>query len=112
MVLKRRTPPPLALQELDALIPRLPSNYPRLDEMKQDAAKRYKGFIGEKRIDYYLEKLPHHFSILQDISLEIKGDTFQVDSLILSDHAIYPIEIKNFHGKMTFNTIFDQFSEQ
>lgn len=109
MILKKRKPP-LALQKLGALIPRLPPTFSRLSDMKQDAAKRHKGFNGEKRVDFHIEKLRHHFVILQDISLEIHGYDFQIDSLVISDHAFYPIEIKNFNGKITFNTIFDQFT--
>src|SRR5699024_10649356 len=109
MILKKRKKP-LPLVKLEAVIPRLSPQHPHLDEMKQDAAKRYRGYIGEQKVDYFLEQLPNQFIHLQDVQLRIDKRNFYIDILIITAHSIYCIEIKNFRGTITFDTILQQFT--
>lgn len=108
MIIKKRTKP-LALQVLDALIPRVSPNHPRLQELKKDAAIRNKGYFGERQVDYHLERLVRQAVILQDVSLPVFSRNIQVDTVVITNYAIYCIEVKNFEGKIIFNTILRQF---
>ncbi|WP_081498498.1 nuclease-related domain-containing protein [Oceanobacillus massiliensis] len=38
------------------------------------------------------------------------GQSFQIDNLIITPHAIYIIEVKNYNGKIIFDTILNQFT--
>ncbi|WP_174614791.1 nuclease-related domain-containing protein [Virgibacillus ihumii] len=98
----RKKPRPLV--KLDAIIPRLAPNYPRLSEMKQDAAKRQRGYIGEKKVDYYLDNLASRYTIIQDVCLQVNGKASQSDNVICGKHAIYLVEAKHFKDKIIFNT--------
>ncbi|GAA0606274.1 hypothetical protein GCM10009001_24380 [Virgibacillus siamensis] len=98
----RKKPRPLV--KLDAIIPRLAPNFPRLSEMKQDAAIRQRGYIGEKKVDYYLDNLATRHTILQDVCLQVNGKTTQSDNVICGKYAIYLVEAKHFKDKITFNT--------
>lgn len=109
MIIKKRTKP-LALQMLDALISRMQPYHPRLQEMRRDAAIRNKGYYGELQVDYHLEKLAQQATMLQDVSLSIHGRNVQIDTVIITNHAIYCIESKNYDGTITFNTILRQFT--
>lgn len=108
MIIKRRTKP-LPLQTLDALITRVPSNHPKLPEMKIDAAIRNKGYYGEQQVDYHLERLLPHTLMLQDVCLSINNYNVQIDTILITNYAIYCIESKNFEGKIIFNTALRQF---
>lgn len=109
MNLKRRKKP-IKLQKLEALLPRLSPDFSELHEIKRDTARRFKGHIGEKRVDYHIDQLSSDFTILEDVRLNENGKDFQVDSLVLSNDGIYIIEVKNFTGTITFNTILKQFT--
>ncbi|WP_099159574.1 NERD domain-containing protein [Virgibacillus ndiopensis] len=109
MIIRRRTKP-LPLQKLDAVIPRLSPQFKRLPEMQLDAANRYKGYIGEQKVDYHLELLPGNFTILHDVCLAANNKSFQIDSIVISPHAIFIIEVKNYDGTVTFDTTFKQFT--
>src|SRR5690625_2040915 len=93
MLIKKRTKP-LPLQKLDALISRLHPNHPNLENIKKDAAIRYKGYIGEQKVDYHLERLTLPCTIAHDIYIKTEQQNFQIDTLILTQRAIYIIEIK------------------
>ncbi|WP_188455886.1 nuclease-related domain-containing protein [Virgibacillus oceani] len=107
MIIKKRNKP-LPLQKLDAIIPRLSPQFKKLSDMQHEAANRYKGYIGEQKVDYHLDLLPGNHTILHDVCLAVNGKTFQLDSVIITPHAIFPIEIKNFDGTITFDTTFKQ----
>lgn len=108
MLIKKRTKP-LPLQKLDALISRLHPNHPNLENIKKDAAIRYKGYIGEQKVDYHLERLTLPCTIAHDIYIKTEQQNFQIDTLILTQRAIYIIEIKNYTGTITFDTNLQQF---
>ncbi|SHF75204.1 nuclease-related domain-containing protein [Ornithinibacillus halophilus] len=99
---------PLPLKKLEVILPRLHPKFPQLQEMEKDLASRKKGYIGEKKVDYYLKLLPQKFVILQDVCLEFQRHKFQIDNAIHSQYAIYLVESKNYNGKITFDTILKQ----
>lgn len=104
----RQRKKPLPLQKLDAIIPRLPKNFRRLADMQKDQANRYKGYIGEQKVDYHLRLLARKFTILKDVCLKVDGKTFQIDTIVITPYAVFPIDVKNYDGTITFDTILKQ----
>lgn len=96
---------PHTLQILDALIPRLANNHQQLPKLKEYAARLQRGYNGERRLDYYLHSLTNDFYILNDVSLKIWNKDIQIDSLIITPHSLYMVEVKNFDGTLTFDTL-------
>ncbi|MGY0691486.1 nuclease-related domain-containing protein [Virgibacillus sp. FSP13] len=110
MIIRRR-PKPRPLEKVEALIPRIPSHFKQLADLQQDAAKRLKGYIGEKKVDYHLDQLAHRYTILHDVCLKTQnGKTFQIDTIVITQHAIFLIDSKNYTGTITFDTILHQFT--
>ncbi|MEC5423417.1 nuclease-related domain-containing protein [Virgibacillus sp. C22-A2] len=109
MIIKGR-PKPRILTKFEAVIPRLRPSFPRLEKIKTAAAESKKGYIGEKKIDYHTDLLATRFTILYDVCLEIQGKRFQIDTIIITERAIFMPEIKNFNGTITFDTILNQFT--
>lgn len=91
---------------IDAAISRLAQELPPL---RKKAARLQKGYNGERKLDYHLRSLAKAFAVLNDVTLRIFGKQFQIDSLIISAHAIYIIEVKSYEGTVTFNTLLKQF---
>ena len=105
--IKERTRP-LTLQVVDALTPRLHKTHPQLPFLKEQAAKLQKGYNGERKLDYYLNILSDEFSILNDITLKNKQNIFQIDSIVMTNHAIFIIESKSLEGVITLDTNLQQ----
>lgn len=57
-----------------------------------------KGFEGERRFDEFTEKLKEFCLILNDLQLEIRRSSFQIDTLLISFDRIILFEIKNYEG--------------
>ena len=57
-----------------------------------------KGYKGEEIFDQLTLKLQNDLYILNDLCLEQNESFFQIDTLIISQHTIYPYEIKNYEG--------------
>ncbi|MGI8386793.1 nuclease-related domain-containing protein [Robertmurraya sp. P23] len=57
-----------------------------------------KGFEGERKFDQLLEILQEERYILNDLLLEVNNSYFQIDSLIISQEAIYLLDVKNYQG--------------
>lgn len=111
MILKRREKPS-ELKKLEAVVPRLRSKHSKYHEAKRELARRRKGYLGERKVDYHLEQLAQSFTILQDVSLTVNNQNFQIDTIVISDYALYIIEIKHISGTVTFNTNLNQFTQQ
>lgn len=109
MIIKKRTKP-LVLQKLDAVIPRLSPQFPRLAGLQEEASRRYKGYIGEQKVDYHLDRFSNKYTILQGVCLQVEGKTFEIDTLVITRQAIYCIECKNYNGTIIFDTILNQFT--
>lgn len=109
---KRGRSKPVALEKTEALLSRLKSNHPKWPEIRLKMKDYQKGFDGERKLDYYLQSLPRQFAILNDITLAMFGKQFQIDSLLISAHAIFIIEAKNIDGPVTFDTVHHQFTKE
>lgn len=107
MIIRGRTKP-IVLKKYDAMIPRLPPNFPGMEEMRTEQARRHKGYVGEQKVDYHIDILTADFTILHDVSLEIRNKTFQLDTIVITQHAIFIVESKNYSGTITFDTILQQ----
>ncbi|OZU88250.1 hypothetical protein CIL03_11385 [Virgibacillus indicus] len=107
MIIRRRTKP-LVLQKYDATVPRLRPNFPQLQEVQREQAVRTKGFEGEKAVDYHIDFLAAEATILHDVCLTVMGKSFQIDTLVNTPHAIFPVESKNYSGAITFDTVLRQ----
>ncbi|MFD1363294.1 nuclease-related domain-containing protein [Lentibacillus salinarum] len=99
---------PLPLQKYDAVIPRMPPQFPKLPELKENAKKLSSGYSGELKVDYHLGMLVNSYTILDDVYLHIHGSNFQIDSLVVTNHAIFIVEAKNYKGTITFDTVLKQ----
>lgn len=67
-----------------------------------------KGLNGERKLDYHLLLLRDDYSVINDISFKYQNAIFQIDSLIISDYAIYIIDSKSIQGEITFQTNLEQ----
>src|SRR5699024_298099 len=87
---------------------RLNSRTSKYAEMEKEFAKRLKGYLGEKKVDYHLETISHKALNLPDVNLQHKGRNFQIDHFLISPQAKYIVETKNYQGTITFDTIYKQ----
>src|SRR5690625_3796340 len=101
-------PKPIRLQKLEAIFPRINSTHPKYTEMEKELAKRMRGYIGEKQVDYHLESLSHKAIILPSVNLQYSGRNFEMDHFLATPHAVYIIDTKNFVGTITFDTVYKQ----
>lgn len=86
---------PLQVLIFKAMEKRVPLSF----EQKRSKANRIKGFEGEKKFDEMIEKtLQGEGEVLHDLQLIVKGNKFQVDSLILAAGKVYLYEVKSYAG--------------
>lgn len=111
MFLKQRQKP-IMLEKLEVLQNRLLDDHPELPKINREVAQRQAGYKGELRLDYFLRYLPQTYSILNDVTLTLDNVRTQFDSIILSNHAIYLIEVKNITGTVTVDTTLRQFTRE
>lgn len=102
---------PKSLLYLQALLPRLSPNHKHFNDLQTEVAIRQKGFNGEKKLDYHLQMLDNDYKILNDITLSYKRNKFQIDSLIITPHAIFIVDSKSIDGIITFNTTLQQLTQ-
>jgi hypothetical protein len=57
-----------------------------------------KGFEGEQKSDVWLEGLSEGWLVIHDLLLEYNNNKFQIDTLLISQKKIYPLDIKYFEG--------------
>ena len=57
-----------------------------------------KGYTGELKFDQWIEPISNDYLILNDLLLESNNTNFQIDSLVITSHAVYLFEIKNYEG--------------
>jgi DNA-directed RNA polymerase subunit M/transcription elongation factor TFIIS len=75
-----------------------------LAEEKQHYLKLEKGYQGEVMFDQLTEKLQSNVLVLNDLCLEIKGNKFQIDTLIIAQETIFPFEVKNFESDFLYES--------
>lgn len=106
----RKSEYPLKIQQLEALLRRLPHNHEKFALIEDDLSKELAGYIGEQSIEYYysfLEK--NRYEILSDIRLTNDGEYyFQIDALLLSTNFFIILEIKNISGTLYFDSSLNQ----
>lgn len=94
---------------MDALLRRLPSHHIRYEEVKEQLKKYSAGFYGEKSIGFPLSFLEEkRFMIYHDLRLYDGTHHFQIDTLVISQHYILIVEVKNISGTLMFDPIFNQ----
>jgi hypothetical protein len=72
--------------------------------LKTDFNNHLLGYIGEKKLDYYLDFLPDQSTyILHGLRLNGTNYPFQIDTLFLSPNFCLDIEIKNLGGSLFFD---------
>lgn len=108
MILRMR-PKPLPLKTLEMLISRISKHHNERRKMEMELAWRKKGYAGEQDVDKIVNRsFANQFTILHDVTLEHNGTSFQIDTIILTQYAIFISEIKNLSGTITFDTLFKQ----
>ncbi|MCM3586898.1 NERD domain-containing protein [Mesobacillus maritimus] len=110
MYIKPR-PIPLNVHFSQALIPRLPSNHPKIPLIERDLRSFMSGYRGEKATEYHLNFLDdkkHH--IFGGLRLPHEQHHFQMDTPILSRKYILILETKNIGGELYFTE--EQFSQE
>ncbi|MBM7648489.1 hypothetical protein JOC78_001435 [Bacillus ectoiniformans] len=100
---------PVKIQQLEALLRRLPEHHPKRELITAELAKSLAGLRGEESLDYYLSYLPEQeFIIFQDLRLKNGLHFFQMDFLLLSASFLLIIEAKNISGTLFFDPLFHQ----
>ncbi|TGA97772.1 NERD domain-containing protein [Sporolactobacillus shoreae] len=108
MIIKKRNTPRI-LHQLQSLKCRISIHHSQYTEIKKNELRRFKGFNGEKAIDYYLSELPgDRYFIFHGLRLPLNDNCFQMDTLILTQYFLLIIEIKNIAGTIYFDPVFHQ----
>ncbi|MCP3740489.1 nuclease-related domain-containing protein [Rossellomorea sp. BNER] len=108
MILKPRKKPK-HIHKLEALLRRLPRDHPKREILSESLNKRMAGYKGEQSLDYPLSFLSNQkFRIFHDVRLFDGTHYFQIDTLIISQHFILIVEVKNIKGILYFDSDFNQ----
>ncbi|MDQ0257392.1 DNA-directed RNA polymerase subunit RPC12/RpoP [Evansella vedderi] len=101
---------PLIIKQLEALKQRLYQNHPKLPQIEYDLAKRWRGYRGEKAIQYYLKLIDDSdLYIFNNLRLKIKDTFFEIDTLILTSYYFLIFQVKNYRGEeISFENYFNQ----
>lgn len=101
-----RKEPPLSYA-LPRLISRLPKDFSQIDFLEKQLYRVRAGYLGEKYIDNYLSEIdtPISMTVLTDIQLSSSlGIAFQIDTIILTNHFLLILDVKNMSGNLRFTT--------
>lgn len=113
-MIKKELIKPQKIEKLEALLRRLhveqSFEQQKRKKVEEELAKALAGYRGEKSIDYYLGFLQkENFIIFHDLRLPFDENRyFQLDILLLSQHFLLILEIKNISGSLFFDGIFKQ----
>ncbi|WP_121639063.1 nuclease-related domain-containing protein [Virgibacillus sp. Bac330] len=107
MIIRKRTYP-IVLKKYEALLRRLPPTFHQISDVEAAFRKQLKGYHGELLVDRQTDRLKDRSTILYNVQLQFRGNSFQMDTIVITTYAVYIIEIKNFDGILTFDTFFDQ----
>jgi hypothetical protein len=103
-VVKKREVP-IRIPILEFVLNRISDQHPAYRKMKSDHINNKSGFKGENELDYFINLNPSKDLFnLQDIRLKISGRFFQIDSLIISATFILIIEVKNWGGRLIYDS--------
>jgi hypothetical protein len=109
LVIKERNIPK-KIQNIEAVLRRIPSSHPKRVYMEEELAKVRAGYRGEQSLDYHFILLPEkQYLLIHDLRLSNhEGSHFQMDTLLLSLKLLLIIEAKNISGTITFDDHFHQ----
>ncbi|MGB8001034.1 MAG: nuclease-related domain-containing protein [Anaerobacillus sp.] len=108
-MINKKHDPPIHLHKLSVLMNRLSSHHPRYEEVKEQKAMQFAGHLGEKLLDFPLSFLEEkRWMIYHDLRLSDGIHHFQMDTLVLSQHYLLILEVKNISGVLTFDPTFNQ----
>ena len=101
--------PPIYLHKLSVLMTRLSPQHPRYEDVKEQRAMQQAGHLGERSLDFPLSFLEEkRFMVYHDLRLSDGIHHFQIDTLVLSQHYLLILEVKNISGILTFDPTFNQ----
>ncbi|WP_273851460.1 nuclease-related domain-containing protein [Guptibacillus spartinae] len=108
-MIKKDHDPPQHLHKLNLLLNRLPSNHLRIEEINEQIAMHQAGIAGEKSLNFPLSFLDDkRFSIYHDLRLFDGVHYFQIDTLVVTQHYLLILEVKNISGTLMFDPAFNQ----
>lgn len=58
------------------------------------------GYIGEKRTEKVLARLPKEYKVLSDLTIAVDDRKSQLDHIVIGPNGIFVIETKNHNGKI------------
>lgn len=94
---------PLELEQLEALVGRLPPNHLSYEKVDQDFLRMRSSVRGEREIEFALQFLDKSkYLILNNLRLADNNGYFQIDSLLLHKSFIVILEVKNWYGTVFF----------
>lgn len=95
---------PVAYRKIKALKGRIAQSHAVYPAVAAEFKRRESGYIGEKKLVYYLNMLPDsNYYIFHNIRLFYRGYYFQIDYLILSASFALVLETKNLTGDIYFD---------
>lgn len=105
----KKRPFPVRTMIEERLSKRLLPRHPLQQTLAFEISKGKAGYKGEKNVDYYLDFLPgDKFRIIPDLRLQRKKYFYQIDSLLICQYFLLPLEIKNVRGILRFDRNLDQ----
>ncbi|MED4454338.1 nuclease-related domain-containing protein [Metabacillus fastidiosus] len=108
MIIKKHEQP-LYLQQLEALLRRLPCEHRKRVQIQEAYNKSIAGYKGEQSLQFPLSYLREdQYLIFYDLRLSNGAYFFQLDTLILSKKYFLIIEVKNITGNLYFDLELNQ----
>ncbi|MFD1172379.1 nuclease-related domain-containing protein [Oceanobacillus picturae] len=94
----------------EALHRRFKKEYKDNEVFLQDYGRYYAGYLGEKRVDYTLSNFrEENIFIIKDLRLNNYNHYFQIDTLLITPYNLIILEIKNFKGELSYDSLQKQF---
>ncbi|WP_404455488.1 nuclease-related domain-containing protein [Oceanobacillus kapialis] len=76
----------------------------------QDYGRYLAGYLGEKRVDYTLATFrEENIFIIKDLRLNNFNQYFQIDTLLITPYNLVILEIKNYRGELSYDSLQKQF---
>ena len=95
---------PLKVEFCEALLIRINRNHPKIPQILSDKGKKEAGYIGEKKLDFFLSNLPEkEYFLFHDLRLPNGKSYFQIDTLLLTYTFGLIIEAKYMTGELEFD---------
>jgi hypothetical protein len=103
LIVKERKKP-IKVDFCEAILCRIPANHPQIPLILSDLGKREAGYIGEKKLDFFLSHLPEkEYFLIHDLRLPNCNSHFQIDTLLLTFTYGLVIETKYMTGELEFD---------